>query len=209
MAPVIFLPGAGGTAPGLHVFRAGAEDRTSFEVIGYPRWTDYVADGFSAEVLLSSLVGQIATKAPLGPIRIIGLSLGAHLGYAAALRLKALGRDVAGLCAIDSFMIRSSGPSSGWKQRAMGLGLELLSEGRFGEFAAFLRSRLWRGLIRASGRQLPSLLRSPAGKLISLLALDPIFEQELRMRLLIRATAPLLASLDRKRFSAPTLSGMS
>jgi hypothetical protein len=43
---------------------------------------------------------------------------------------------------------------------------------------------------------LPWLLRSPAGRLISVLALDPIFEQELNMRLLIRATASWIASLD-------------
>ena len=46
-SPVIFLPGAGGGAPDLDVFREGAEDVTRFEVIGYPGWRRLVADRLS------------------------------------------------------------------------------------------------------------------------------------------------------------------
>ena len=77
---VIFLPGAGGGAPDLNVFRAGADDTTRFKVIGYPGWKRYVANGFSAETLIADLAAQIATKVPHGPIRIVGLSIGGLLG---------------------------------------------------------------------------------------------------------------------------------
>src|ERR1700687_5881579 len=118
-SPVIFLSGAGGGAPDLDVFRDGVDDTTRFEVIGYPGWRRYVADGFSAEGLIADLVEEIATRVPQGPIRIVGLSIGGHFGYAAALRFQAMGREVTGFCAIDTFMIVSAEPSAGWKGRAL------------------------------------------------------------------------------------------
>jgi thioesterase domain-containing protein len=199
-APVIFLSGAGGGAPDFDAFREGAEDVTHFEVIGYPGWERYVADGFSVEVLIGDLVAEIATRVPRGPIRIVGLSIGGHFGYAAALRLRAMGREIAGFCAIDTFMIASTKPSAGWKGRAFAQGLDLLRGRRFGEFMRFLRSKFWRSLVRSAGNRLPILLRgfSFSSRLPSASAFDPIFEEELRMRLLIQAVAPWIASLDRE-----------
>jgi len=197
--PVVFLSGAGGGAPDLNVFREGSEDTTRFEVVSYPGWKRYVSDGFSAEGLIRDLVEEVARRVPRGPIGIVGLSIGGHFGYAVALRLEAMGRKVVGFCAIDTFMIAASKPSSGWRGRALSEGLELLRGRRFGEFARFLRSRFWRALARLAGSRLPFLLRrfssytSP-----SLSALDPIFEEELSMRLLIEASAPWVASLDRE-----------
>ena len=168
-----------------------------------------VAEGFSAEGLIADLAEQIVTKVPRGPIRIVGLSIGGHFGYAAALRLQAMGREIAGLCAIDSFMIVSSEPSAGWQGRALAEGLELLRGRRFGEFTRFLRSKFWRALLRLAGGRLPRLLQgfSSSGKLPSVSGLDPIFEEELRMRLLVRETAPWIASLDREpvALKAPTV----
>ena len=199
-SPVIFLSGAGGGAPDLHAFREGAEDMTRIEVIGYPGWERYVANGFSAEVLIADLATQIATRVPQGPIRIVGLSIGGHFGYAAALRLQSMGREIAGFCAIDTFMITSSKPSAGWKGRAFAQGLELLRGWRFGEFTRFLRSKFWRALVRLAGSRLPTLLQrfSSSSRLPSVSTLDPIFEEELSMRLLIREAAPWIASLDRE-----------
>lgn len=197
---VIFLPGAGGGAPDLNVFRAGADDTTRFEVIGYPGWKRYVANGFSAETLITDLAAQIATKVPHGPIRIVGLSIGGHLGYAAALRLQSMGREVAGFCAIDTFMIASSKASAGWKGRAFAQGLELLRGRRFGEFTRFLRSKFWRALFKLAGNRLPRLLQrfSSSSRRLSVSRVDPLFEEELSMRLLIREVAPWIASLDRE-----------
>jgi thioesterase domain-containing protein len=197
-SPVVFLSGAGGGAPDLNVFRAGPQDATRFEVVSYPGWKRYVSDGFSAEVLIGDLVEEIATRVPRGPICIVGLSIGGHLGYAAALRLEAMGRQVLGFCAIDTFMIASSKPSAGWRGRALAQGLELLQGRRFSEFALFLRSRFWRALARLAGSRLPGLLRRFSSRRSSLLSgFDPVFEEELSMRLLIEATAPWIAALDR------------
>ena len=198
--PVIFLSGAGGGAPDLEVFRDGVDDTTRFEVIGYPGWRRYVADGFSAEVLIADLAAQIVTKVPRGPIRIVGLSIGGHFGYAIGLHLQAMGREIAGLCAIDSFMIVSSAPSAGWKGRALEQGFELLRERRIGEFVRFLRSKFWRALVRLAGGRLPGLMQkfSSSSRLPSASAFDPVFEEELSMRLLVRETAPWIGSLDRE-----------
>jgi thioesterase domain-containing protein len=198
--PVVFLSGAGGGAPDFDVFREGPEDATRFDVISYPGWKRYASEGFSAEILIADLVNEIAKRVPQGPIRIIGHSIGGHFGYAAALRLEAMGREIAGLCAIDAFMITSSKPSAGWKGRAVAQGLELLRGGRFAELARFLRSKFWRALARLAGDRLPGLLRAfSSGRRSLLLATaDPIFEEELSVRLLIEAAAPWVASLDRE-----------
>jgi thioesterase domain-containing protein len=196
---VVFLSGAGGGAPDLNVFREGPEDTTRFEVVSYPGWERYISDGFSAELLIADLVNEIANRVPQGPIRIIGLSIGGHFGYAAALRLKAMGREIAGFCAIDTFMIASSTPAAGWKGRALAQGLELLRGCRFVEFGRFLRSKFWRAVVRLAGSRLPGLLRAfSSDRLPPLSAVDPVFEEELSLRLLIEAAAPWVASLDRE-----------
>lgn len=207
-SPVIFLSGAGGGAPDLNAFRTGIDGITRFEVIRYPGWESFVADGFSAETLMADLVAQIETRVPRGPIRIVGLSIGGHLGYAAALRLQAKGREITGFCAIDTFMMTSSKPSAGWKGRALTQGLELLRARRYREFTRFARSKFWRGLVRLGGSRLPALLQRPfpLSRLLSISALDPVFEEEVNMRLLIEAVAPWIASLDRESvpLEAPT-----
>ena len=196
---IIFLPGSGGGSPDFSVFRTGPDDATHFESIGYPDWRRSAAGGFSAEALIAELVEKIVTTVPQGPIHIIGLSIGGHFGYAAALRLQAMGREIAGLCAIDSFMIVSAEPSAGWKGRALAEALELLRGRRFGEFMRFVRSKFWRALLRLAGSRLPGLLqRFSSGRSPSVSAFDPIFERELSMRLLVRETAPWIASLDRE-----------
>jgi len=159
-SPVMFLSGAGGGAPDLDMFRDGVDDTTRFEVIGYPGWRRYVADGFTSEALIAELASLIVAKVPRGPIRIVGLSIGGHFGYAIALHLEAVGREIAGFCAIDSFMFVSSKPSAGWKGRALGEALELLRKRRIGDFVRFLRARFWRALVRLAGspivRSVPS-----------------------------------------------------
>jgi thioesterase domain-containing protein len=197
--PVIFLPGAGGGAPDLSAFRAGPDDATRFESISYPGWQRYITNGFSAEILIADLAQQIATKVPQGPICIVGMSIGGHFGYAVALYLQARGREIAGFCAIDSEMFTSSAPSAGWISRALGEGLELLRKRRFAELNRFVRSKIWRALLRSTGGGLPNLLRklSSFGRSPSGTAIDPLFEEELSMRLLIREAAPWVASIDR------------
>lgn len=195
----IFLSGAGGGAPDFGAFRDGADDMTSFEVISYPDWRRYVAEGFSAESLIADLAAQVMERVPHGRIGIVGLSIGGHFGYAIALLLKEKGREIAGLCAIDSFMITDSEPSAGWKGRALEQGFELLRKRRIGEFARFMRSKFWRLLVRLAGSRLPMLIqRFYSRRPPSVSSFDPVFEEELSMRLLVRKTAPWIAMLDQR-----------
>jgi thioesterase domain-containing protein len=209
LPPVIYLPGAGGEAPNLTGFRVGLSDATRFEILTYPGWQRSAANGFSAEVLIADLAAQITTKVPQGKIRIVGFSMGAHLGYATALHLKAIGREIAGFCVIDTFMLKSSEPLAGnlWRKlkgrallysRTLLEGLELLRKRRIGEFIRFARSRLWRTLFGLARGRLPNLLRrfASAGRLPSALTFDPIFEEELSLRILVLKLTPWAASLD-------------
>ena len=203
--PTVFLSGAGGGVPDLDVFREGPGDPTQVEVIRYPGWTRYATEGYAADALIDDLAREIDRRVPAGPIRIIGVSVGGHFGYAVGLRLQAQGREIAGLCAIDSMMMATSAPSVGWRQRALAQALELLRERRLGDLGLFMRSKFWRALIRAPGDRLPSLARQWPASLPS--AFDPLFEEELSMRLLLRIVAPWMASLDRNpaALDAPAL----
>jgi thioesterase domain-containing protein len=193
----VFLSGAGGGVPDLDVFREGPDDPTRVEAIGYPGWKRYAAEGYSADALIDDLATEIGRRVPSGAIRIIGVSIGGHFGYAVGLRLRAQGRDIAGLCAIDSMMMDSSGPSAGWRQRALGQAFELLRGRRLRDFVLFMRSKFWRALVRAPGDRLWSLVRRCSAALPWVSAVDPLFEEELSMRLLLRIVAPWMASLDR------------
>ena len=188
------MPSAGGGWLDPNALRVGPGDVTRFETIGYPGWRRYIQKDFSADTLIAELAAQIEAKVPHGPIRIIGQSVGAHFGYAAALRLQAKGREITGFCAIDAFMIVSAAPSRGWIARALARAIFLLRNCRFGELAQYLRSLFWRALFRLGGDHLPGLLqrfRLPGSA-------GSLFELELSMRLMLREVAPWLASLDRK-----------
>jgi hypothetical protein len=195
----VYLPGAGGGEADLSAFRKSLGAAFQFEIVDYPGWNRYIDENFSAEDLAAEFATQIAAIVPQGPILIAGASLGGHFGYAAALQLKTAGRDVAGFCAIDTFMIDSAGPSEGWQTRALAYGLDLLRGGHLIKFARFLRSRFWRALFRLAGGRLERFLRrsGPSGRLPWFLSIDPIAEEELSMRLLLREVAPWVASLDR------------
>jgi hypothetical protein len=206
----LILPGAGGDVTvNPAFFCSNAEDAGGFQTIAYPGWRRYVEIGFSADKLIQHLAAQIALRAPDGPIRIVGISIGGHLGYAAALALQARGREIGGFCAVDSFVATSASPTAGWKARALRTGAGLLRDRRLGEFGRFLRSKFWRGLLRLAGARLASVIRAiaPSGRLPWILGSDPIFGQELSMRLLIQEVAPWTASLDREpvTLSAPAV----
>jgi len=135
---------------------------------------------------------------PQGSIHIIGFPLGAHFGYAVALRLQAMGRTVGGLCAIDSVMSPSIAPQVGWQRKAASEGGRLLQERRFREFFVFLRSKFWRAVIRLSFGSLRLVLRVFARAGVrSMSWLDPVMEQEISLRLLLQNVQPWLNALQR------------
>ena len=202
--PTLILPGAGGDdAVNPAFFCSKAEHAARFQTIGYPGWRRYVETGFSADGLIEHLAAQIALRAPEGPIRIIGISLGGHLGYAAALHLQASGREIGGFCAIDACMTTSASRMAGWKGRALREAAGLLRDRRLDEFGRFLRSRFWRALFRLTGTRLVNVIRRIASsdRQAWILGADPIFGQELSMRLLIREVAPWIALLDREQIA--------
>ena len=197
-SPVLILSGAGGTIDPVFS-RSSASEAPHFEAIAYPGWQSYSQIGFSMEGLVEELAAQIAARTRDGPVRLIGMSLGAHLGYAAALKLQASGHEIGGFCAVDPFVTASPAPTSGWKARALKTAAALLRERRLDEFGRFLRSRIWRASLRLAGSRVAKVVRkiAPAGVLPYILTTDPIFEQELSMLLLIQAVNPWTASLDR------------
>jgi surfactin synthase thioesterase subunit len=93
---VVVLPGSGGNAPNLNIFGKLDDDAARIEVIEYPGWRRYVERDFSAEALMMDLAIRIMSKVPSGPIRIVGVSIGGHFGYAVATRLQAAGREITG-----------------------------------------------------------------------------------------------------------------
>jgi thioesterase domain-containing protein len=190
--PVIFLPGAGGGAPDFSVLRLAPDDELQFQTVGYPGWRRYVAEDFSALTLLTELTDEVVRRVPAGPIELLGMSLGGHFCYAIALELLARGREVAGVCLIDSFMVHSAGPGKGWMRRAVGDAFDLLRRGHIGEFLRHLLSKVYRAFLRLAGARLAGILRRRSSALT-----DPVLESEISMRLLLRETAPWIASLDR------------
>jgi thioesterase domain-containing protein len=130
---------------------------------------------------------------------MLGVSIGGHFAYAVALHLQSIGRDVAGLCVIDSRHITSAARSAQWKRRIVSHSRDLLQRRRGGEFLSYLRRLTCRGMFRIVGDRLPEIVRtyaSPA-RLRWIAAIDSDFKEELTMRLLVLKTAPWIGALDR------------
>ena len=187
-------------------FSVNAEDAERFQTLLYPGWPQYVQIGFSGDKLVEHFAAQIAECAPEGHVRIIGLSVGAHLGYAAALSLQASGYKIDGFCAVDPYAETTASTTAGWQVRAVREAAALLGDRRYNDFGRFLRSRFWRAQLRLAGDPIAGSARrrAPSGRLPWILALDPIFEQELNMRLLIRELAPWVPVLDREPVALKT-----
>jgi thioesterase domain-containing protein len=205
---LLFFPGAGGEVPDLVDFKAG-EGSGKFEIVNYPGWRRYSVQEFTAETLIADLETQIVAKAPRGPLQIVGYSIGAHFGYVAALRLRAIGREITRFCVLDSFMLESTKPSPGWQARALAQGMAIARAGRMRDLVLFIRSKFWRTMLRLSSNRLPNMLcgDSPTGFLARIVALDKVLETELTIHLLVRKVTPWIQSLDRDpvALTVPTL----
>ncbi|MET4391707.1 thioesterase domain-containing protein [Bradyrhizobium sp. F1.4.3] len=198
MTCTVFLPGSGGGFPDVTQLKVAPDDDTPFEKINYPGWKRYVDPKFRPELLVTELAAEIGSRVPSGPLRIVGISMGGHFGYLIALYLQAQGREIEGLCAIDSFIVTTAAPTPGWKSRALAEFLETLKGRRFDDLHIMCRSKLWRAALRGVGDMLPTLLRKAYGQdwLVRALELDPILKRELDIRMMARECAPWLAKID-------------
>ena len=142
---VIFLPGGGATDEELAPLKTIVEADGRFRMVSFPGWRRYASNEFSADLLIGEVAAYVESEAPTGPLRIVGLSLGAHVGYAAAVRLQSRGREVVGFCAIDGTM--SGYP---WRQ-----GLQLLKERQFRVLWATAMAKARHSLIRLRGTKGP------------------------------------------------------
>ena len=193
----VVLSGAGGGVPDLRAFVETSAEAACFAPVVYPGWRRYTDEGFSAQSLIKELADEIAAWG--GRVAIVGVSLGGHLGYAVALRLQSLGVEVAGLCVVDSFLISSARVRPGSAGRHLAR-LRALAQSRApGRLGTQARSLFWRALLRMAGDRAAPLLRRwrDSGLFRAACTADPVFENELSMRLLLRATAPWLSELDR------------
>jgi thioesterase domain-containing protein len=194
---IVVLSGAGGGVPDLRAFAATPSEVARFAPLVYPGWRRYADEGFSAQDLIRDLADEIAGWG--GRVAILGVSLGGHLGYAVALRLQNLGVEVVGLCAVDSFTISSADIRPGSAGRNLARLRALARSGSLGRLWTQVRSLFWRTLLRMAGDRASFLLRrwGDHGLFRAARAADPAFEEEISMRLLIRATAPWLGEIDR------------
>ena len=192
---IAVLSGAGGGVPDPRAFAATPAETARFAPLVYPGWRRYAEEGFSAQALVHEFADEIAGWG--GRVAILGISLGGHLGYAVALRLRRMGVEVAGICAVDSFLIASAEVRPGSAGRHLAR-LSALAKGaspaRLGTEA---RALFWRALLRLAGDRVAPLARRGRGLIQAICAADPVFENELNMRLLMRAAAPWLGELDR------------
>lgn len=193
--PIFVLPGASGHAPDCAPFCADPSDRDRFVALRYPGWQTYVDAGLAGEALIKAFATEITRQVPQTPIVLLGVSIGGHFAYATALRLESLGCIVAGLCIIDAGTIAVA-RSAHWKARLVADAVDLLRRGRPGAVAILARHLAWRGLFRLAGGGLPAIARDYATLLHRIGNVDPIFAEELSMRLLIRMTAAWMPSLD-------------
>jgi len=194
-----FLGAGGGGERELLEFAAGLGYPIHFDIIRYPGWKRYIEADFCAETLMEEFTAEIIRRAPEGPIRLLGISVGGHFAYSVAVRLQQRGREVALFCSIDSFIATSAQPSPGWKGRAISETVELIRKRRFGELPALLRSKVWRTALRLAGGNIPGLLSKVSSQksLRLLLDMDAVAEKEVSMRLLLAEVTPWVLALDR------------
>jgi len=197
----VVLSGAGGGVPNLDAFAATPAEAARFAPVVYPGWRRYVDENFSAQALVHEIADEIAGWG--GRVAILGVSLGGHLGYAVALELQGRGVEVAGLCAVDSFLVSSAEARPGSAGRHLARLRALAQGGSLGRLGTQARSLFWRALLRLAGSRAALLVRRRRGLFRAVCAADPAFENELSMRLLMLATAPWLGELDRDPVPLP------
>jgi acyl-CoA synthetase (AMP-forming)/AMP-acid ligase II/thioesterase domain-containing protein len=99
---VFMIPGLSGDTPLEGGFRASCAPSLRVTVVDLPDWPDMVEPGFTMEHIIERAAAEIATRAPTGPVRLVGYSLGGHIAFGAAQLLTEMGREVAFLGILDT-----------------------------------------------------------------------------------------------------------
>jgi len=81
--------------------------------VDYGDWQHWTAPGFGPEQLVARVAEHIAAAQPDGELRLLGYSVGGHLGFATIQRLRQMGRTVGLLGILDTNL--SEHPHSGFR----------------------------------------------------------------------------------------------
>jgi thioesterase domain-containing protein len=100
---IFFLPGLlGEDDPEVAGFLHPLTAYLDLVQITYFDWAKHVETGCDYSVLAEDVLRQIEARAPEGPVRIAGYSLGGHLAFATAAAIEKKGRAVASLAVLDA-----------------------------------------------------------------------------------------------------------
>lgn len=134
---VHLLPGLSRDEQRLVRFREAFTGVMTVRAVDYGDWRHWTAPGFGPEDLVARVVENIAVAQPDGELRLLGYSVGGHLGFAITQRLRRLGRTVGLLGILDTNLAEH--PDSGFRTERHDRAMErarILSGLRAGEAAA-------------------------------------------------------------------------
>ncbi len=99
---IFLIPGMGGETPLEGGFRAGCAPALHVATVDLPDWPDMIAPDFTMDDLIERTAAEITARAPAGPVRLVGYSLGGHVAFGAARALAASGREIGFLGILDT-----------------------------------------------------------------------------------------------------------
>jgi thioesterase domain-containing protein/acyl carrier protein len=91
---VFLIPGMGGETPLEGGFIAACAPALHVATVDLPDWPEMMAPTFRMEDLIERTAAEIMQRAPDGPIRLAGFSLGGHVAFGAAQVLQSRGRTI-------------------------------------------------------------------------------------------------------------------
>ncbi len=137
---IFFFPGRGGDSPLMADFRNACAPLT-FVTLDTPDWPEVVRAELDLEVLADRAAKRIVEMCPSGPLILAGASMGGSLAFAAARKVKRLGRDVRLLCIFDADVTRPGDMDGAEGKSVRHLYWDVAALG-----AAFRRRHVWEPL---------------------------------------------------------------
>jgi thioesterase domain-containing protein/acyl carrier protein len=99
---VFLIPGLAGESPLEGGFQAACAKGMRVATADLPDWPDMIAPDFTMEVLIQRVAAEITMRAPEGPIRLVGFSLGGHVAFGLARALADAGHEIGFLGILDT-----------------------------------------------------------------------------------------------------------